>query len=137
MRVGDFWEEKHNNLFGALSVGMTTFGGGLWLLPHSGIREAFAGDERRAAAALLAFFATQFLAGFPAGWLAGSQFRETPLPVWASMTGAYLVPALGWFAGLEPGWPACWAWAWGLALAGSWVGLGLGLVAAKRKGRKS
>lgn len=31
--MADFWHEKHNNLFGALAVGMTAFGGGLWILP--------------------------------------------------------------------------------------------------------
>jgi|GEM_PF-3467202 len=130
--VSDFWEEKHNNLFGAVAVGMTSFGGGLWLVPLSGFKGHFA-NERQAAAAALAVIAALFLAGFPAGWLGGKSFPKSPLPVWLAMTGSYLVPVAAWFAGLEPSWPACLAWAWGLAFAGSWAGLVAGFLLQRRK----
>lgn len=114
--------KKFDNVSGALAVGTATFGGSLWLLSPSGFKAHFA-DERQAAAALFAFFISLILAGFPAGWLAGRSFSETPLPVWLAMAGAYFVPAVAWFAGLEPTWPACLAWAWALPFAGTWAGL--------------
>ncbi|MBC7324868.1 MAG: hypothetical protein H5T99_06100 [Moorella sp. (in: Bacteria)] len=127
-----FWEEKHNNLFGAVAVGMTAFGGGLWLVPLPAFKGRFT-DERQAAAALLALMAALFLAGFPAGWLGGKSFPKSPLPVWAAMAGAYLVPVAAWFAGLEPAWPAYLAWAWGLSFAGSWAGLVAGFLLQRQK----
>ncbi|SHJ15813.1 hypothetical protein [Desulfofundulus thermosubterraneus] len=132
--MSDPWLEKHDRVFGAAAVGMTAFGGGLWLVPLSSFRDHFA-DERQAAAALLALAAALFLAGFPAGWLGGGSFSKSPLPVWLGMTGSYLVPAAAWFAGLEPGWPACLPWAWGFAFAGSWAGLAAGLMLARRKAK--
>ncbi|MCL6448232.1 MAG: hypothetical protein K6U04_08785 [Armatimonadetes bacterium] len=130
--MADFWKEKHNKLFGALAVGMTAFGGGLWFVSPSGFKGHFA-DERQAAAVLLALLVALFLAGFPAGWLGGKSFPESSLPFWAAMAGAYLVPVSAWFAGLEPTWPACLAWAWLLPFAGSWVGLAAGLLLLRRK----
>jgi hypothetical protein len=116
--------KNYDKISGALVVGMAAFGGGLWLTPSSVFKNHFA-DERQAAAALLVLLAALFLAGFPAGCLGGKSFPESPLPVWAAITGAYLVPASAWFAGLEPTWPACLAWSWALPFAGSWAGLGL------------
>jgi len=129
--MSDFWKEKHNNLSGALAVGMTTFGGGLWLIPLSAFKGHFQ-NERQAAAALLVLLIALFLAGFPAGWLGEKSFSYLPLPVWTSMAGAYLVPVAAWFAGLDPPWPACLAWAWALPFAGSWAGLGLALLLRKK-----
>jgi hypothetical protein len=116
------WFERQDRLFGTLAVGMTAFGGGLWFLSPSDLKDHFA-DERRAAAALLAVTAAFFFAGFPAGWRGGKYFPESLLPVWLAMAGSCLVPVAVWFAGLEPAWPVCLAWAWGLAYAGNWVGL--------------
>lgn len=132
-RVDNSWFEIQDKLFGALAVGMTSFGGGLWYLSPSDLKDHFP-DERRAAAALLVLIAAFFFAGFPAGWRGGKSFPESPLPVWLAMAGSYLVPVTAWFAGLEPAWPACLAWAWGLAFAGSWLGLSAGLFLRRKAG---
>ncbi|WP_162490092.1 hypothetical protein [Neomoorella thermoacetica] len=105
---------------------------GLWLADLKAAASA-AGGERQAAALLLAVMFSLFLAGFPAGWMAGGRFEETPLPMWLSMAGGWVAPVAAWFAGLEPAWPSCWPAAFALAFAGSWAGLGLGLLLGRRR----
>lgn len=109
-------------------------GGGLWLAGLKAVK-ADIGNERAAAAVLLGVLVSLFAAGFPTGWLAGERFEERPLPVWLSMGGAYLIPVVSWFAGLEPAWPAWWAVGLATAFVGSWVGLGLGLFLVRRRRR--
>lgn len=134
-RMSSFWKERANNALGMVTVGMTSFGGGLWLANLKAVATA-AGSERQAAALLLAVILSLFLAGFPAGWLAGSRFEETPFLMWLSMAGACLAPVVAWFAGLEPKWPVCWLAAFALAFVGSWVGLGVGVWLARKKGEQ-
>lgn len=123
--------------FSGLSAGFACFGGGLWLVldEHARQRLPLPDDERRAAALLLTLAASFLLAGFPAGVAAEEMARrvEAPALVLAPTLGGLLAPALAWFAGLEPAWPANWTWAWGLAFLGSWTGLVLGLLLGKRK----
>jgi len=130
--MSGFWEKRAHNALGAAAVGMASFGGGLWLADLKAAA-ASAEGERQAAALLLAVTLSLFLAGFPAGWAAGSRFEETPLPMWLSMAGAWLAPVAAWFAGLEPGWPVCWPVAFALAFAGSWAGLGVGVLLGRRR----
>ncbi|WP_027719104.1 hypothetical protein [Desulfovirgula thermocuniculi] len=125
--------------FSGLSAGFACFGGGLWLVLDEHARQGLPlpDDERRAAALLLTLAASFLLAGFPAGVAAEEVARrvEAPALVLAPTLGGLLAPALAWFAGLEPAWPACWAWAWGLAFAGSWAGMAAGTMLAGRKRR--
>jgi|GEM_PF-5951517 len=81
--MAGFWREKGNKLLGAMMVGLTSMGGGLWLANLKAVKTAIA-NERMAATVLLGVFLLLFAAGFPAGWLAGKRFEESPLLVWVS-----------------------------------------------------
>ncbi|MGI9953331.1 hypothetical protein V3F56_13295 [Moorellaceae bacterium AZ2] len=131
--MSGFWEKRAHNALGATMAGMASFGEGLWLADLKAAAASAAG-ERQAAALLMAVVFFLFLAGFPAGWVAGNRFEETPLPTWLSMAGAWLAPVAAWCAGLEPVWPLCWLVAFALAFAGSWAGLGVGVWLARRRG---
>lgn len=133
--MSSFWKEKGDNALGMATVGMASFARGLWLA-NLKVAVTFASSERQAAALLLAVMLSLFLAGFPAGWVAGSRFEETPLPMWFYMAGACLAPVAAWFAGLEPEWPVCWLAAFALAFIGGWVGLGVGVWLTREKGEQ-
>ncbi|NPV28354.1 MAG: hypothetical protein HPY58_01600 [Firmicutes bacterium] len=111
----------------ALLVGIAALAGGLFIMDPKGIK-ALGVNERAAAALLIASFIAMLLAGASAGWLAGRYSRETMLPLGLAWAGAYLVPMVAWFAGLEVAWPVSLAYACALAFAGSWAGLSLSLV---------
>lgn len=129
-----FWLRKGNQVLGALLVGMTSFSGALFLIDLRVVRHA-AGSEREWAVLLLAVMSSLLLAGAPAGWLAGKKFEYSPSFLWLAMAGAYLVPVISWFVGLELAWPASWLTGLVLALAGGWAGYGLALLLAVARGR--
>lgn len=115
------------SIISALGVGTAAFAGGLFMMDPKSIK-ALGLSERAAAALLMASVIAMLLAGASAGWFAGKYSRETKLPLGLAWAGAYLVPMVAWFTGLEVAWPASLAYACALAFAGSWAGLGVGLV---------
>lgn len=126
--------EKSDMLSCGFFTGIAACMGGYLLVLGGGIRQALGLlPDREAAALTLLVMASLIFSGLPAGCIAGKHMRRTPIPLWAAMVGAWLAPVLAWFAGLEPGWPRCWAAAWALGFAGNWIGLGAGLLLAGRR----
>ncbi|KYH32031.1 hypothetical protein [Neomoorella mulderi] len=119
-------------LLNAVIAGSFSLGGGFFLVDFKAFK-TLPLSERQLAALALAVVLSLVLAGAPAGWLARGFAWRTMLPFGLACAGAYLTPALAWFAGLEPAWPFCWPAAFALAFAGSWAGLGLGLLLGRRR----
>ena len=89
--MAESWREEGDKLVGAMMVGLTSMGGGLWLADLKAVTTAIA-NERMATAVLLGVLFSLLAAGTPAGWLAGKGFGESLFLVWVSMGGAYLPP---------------------------------------------
>lgn len=116
-----------NRAYAACMTGIVGVAGSFVLLDLKSLK-AVPLSERQLVALSLVVILSLVIAGAPAGWAAGKHFACTASRVWLAMAGAYLVPMLSWFAGLDVHWPMSWLTAAVLIFAGSWLGYGLSFL---------